>query len=395
MEYNFSESIKGLKPSIIREIFKFTADPEVIAFSAGNPAPEAFPAQEIAKISAEVLEQTPVKALQYSITEGYFPLREALKERLKEKFNIGRGFDELIMASGAQQGIYLTTKVLCNEGDTVICESPSFIGSLNAFRSFGLKLCGIGMEEDGMSIEALERALKVEKNARIIYTIPNFQNPSGITMSFEKRRALLELAKKYNVIILEDNPYGDLRFEGEDVASIKSMDEEGHVVYCGTFSKVLSPGMRVGYVIAPAPIVSKIVVAKQVSDVHTNILAQIVAKRFMTEYDFDGHIEKISKMYGERCNFMAKQIDRFLAPSVSYVKPQGGLFIWCNLPQGVDMLDFCRRAVQNKVAVVPGSAFMMSESEPCSSFRLNFSTPSFEQIEKGVEILGKVLREML
>lgn len=395
MEYNFSERIKGLKPSIIREIFKFTADPEVIAFSAGNPAPEAFPAKEIAKISAEVLEKTPVKALQYNITEGYYPLREALKERLAKKYGIGRDFDELIVVSGAQQGIYLTTKVLCNEGDTVICESPSFIGSLNAFRSYGLKLCGIEVEEDGINIEALERALKQQKNVKMIYTIPNFQNPSGVTMSLEKRRAMLALAKKYNVIILEDNPYGDLRFEGEHVASIKSMDEDGVVVYCGTFSKVLSPGMRVGYVSAPAEIVSKIVVAKQVSDVHTNILAQIVAKRYMTEFDFDGHIERISKMYGERCSFMAKQIDKFLAPQVRYVKPQGGLFIWCDLPEGVDMLDFCRRAVKNKVAVVPGSAFMMSESEPCGSFRLNFSTPSMEQIEKGVEILGKVLKEML
>ncbi len=395
MEYVFSERIKNLKPSIIREIFKFTSDPEVIAFSAGNPAPEAFPVEDVARITAEVLEQAPVKALQYNITEGYFPLREALKERLLNKYNIGRDFDELIVASGAQQGIYLTTKVLCNEGDTVICESPSFIGSLNAFRSFRLNLCGVEMERDGINIESLERALKTEKNVKMIYTIPNFQNPSGITMSLEKRKALLELAKKYNVIVLEDNPYGELRFEGEHVPSIKSMDEEGHVVYCGTFSKVLSPGMRVGYVIAPAPIIQKIVVAKQVADVHTNILAQIVAKRFMTECDFDGHIEKISHMYGERCRLMAGQIDNFLAPYVKYVMPQGGLFIWCDLPDGVDMLDFCRRAVENKVAVVPGNAFMMSESEPCNSFRLNYSTPSREQIETGVEVLGKVLKSMM
>lgn len=395
MEYNFSERVKNLKPSAIREIFKYAADPTVISLSAGNPAPEAFPIEEIAEISARLMKENPIGALQYSITEGYTPLRNRLKEYMKTTHNIGRAFDDLVITSGAQQVMDLTAKALCNEGDVIICEAPSFIGSLNSFRSYKLRLHGVEMEQDGMSIAGLEQALKEEPNAKFIYTIPNFQNPSGITMSFAKRKAVYELAKKYGVMILEDNPYGDLRFAGEHIPAIKSFDEDGIVIYAGTFSKVLAPGMRVGYVIAPAPVTQKIIVCKQGSDVHTNIWSQMIADEFMGKYDYDAHLSKLREVYRKKAGLAMDLLDKYLAPKITYQRIDGGLFIWCQLPEDADMLDFCKQAVLNKVCVVPGNAFLTDETQPCHAFRINFSTPTDEQLTKGIQILGQLADKIL
>lgn len=396
MEYILSERVKALKPSAIREIFKYAADPSVVSLSAGNPAPEAFPVKEIAEISNEILTTNPIAALQYSVTEGYAPLREAVGSFMKKQYNIGRDNDELIITSGAQQVMDLITKSTCNEGDTVICEAPSFIGSLNSFRSYNAKLCGIPLEKDGMNIEVLEKALKTEKNVRFIYIICNFQNPSGVTTSLEKRKKIYELAKKYGVMILEDNPYGELRISGENVPSIKSFDEDGIVAYVGSFSKILSPGMRLGFVIAPKQIVSKMIVCKQGEDVHTNIWAQMVAHKFMTEYDFDGHLSKLREIYRKKAEFCMKLLDDFLVPQkITYDRIEGGLFIWCRLPQNVDMNDFCKQAVLRKVCVVPGNAFLTDENEQSSCFRINFSTPTDEQLEKGIKILSELAKEIL
>lgn len=282
MNYTFAEQVENLKPSAIREILKYSSDPSVIPFSAGNPAPEAFPTEAVREITARIMSEQPIDALQYSLTEGYPALREHLSGYMKKKHNVGRDFDTLLITSGAQQVMGLAVKALCNKGDVVLCEAPSFIGSLNAFRSLGARLVGVPMDEDGINLEALENAMKTEKNIRFLYTIPNFQNPSGITMSLEKRKAVYALAKKYEVLILEDNPYGDLRYEGEYVPAIKSMDEDGLVLYAGSFSKVLSPGLRVGYAIGPAPVVQKMIVCKQGEDVHTSILAQMICHEFMT-----------------------------------------------------------------------------------------------------------------
>lgn len=395
MEYTFSKRVKNLKPSAIREIFKYAADPSVISLSAGNPSPEAFPSEAVQEISGNLLREHPIDALQYSITEGYMPLRTHLKEYMKKNHNVGRAFDDLVITSGAQQVMDLTTKSLCDEGDVIICEAPSFIGSLNSFRSYNVRLHGVAMEEDGMNIEALEQALKEEPNARFIYTIPNFQNPSGITMSLEKRHKVYELAKKYGVMILEDNPYGDLRFEGEFLPSIKSFDEDGIVIYAGTFSKVLAPGMRVGYAIAPSPVIQKIVVCKQGSDVHTNIWSQMIAYEFMTKYDYDAHLAMLRGIYQKKATFCMDLLDEYLAPhGITYNRVQGGLFIWCQLPEGVDMPDFCKQAVLRKVCVVPGNAFLTDEKEPCQSFRINFSTPTDEQLKNGIVILGQLAKEM-
>ena len=396
MGYKFSDKVSGLKASAIREILKYTSDPEVISFAAGNPAPEAFPKEAIAEISAELLKNDPVLALQYSITEGYTPLRDYLKNWMSEKNCFHPEFDDLIITSGGQQANELSCKVLLNEGDTLLCESPSFIGSLNAFRSYNVNLKGIDMDEDGINIEKLENALKTEPNVKILYLIPNFQNPTGRTMSLAKRKAVYELACKYDFIILEDDPYGELRFAGETIPSIKSMDTEGRVIYSSTFSKLISPGFRTGYVSAPAAIIQKIVVCKQVSDVHSNIWAQVVSHRFMSSVNREEHFNKLRAIYKEKCELMCSFIESGFSKKITYTKPEGGLFIWCTLPKGCDMNAFCTKAVKDyKIAVVPGNSFSIDENEVSRSFRLNYSTPTNEQIKKGMDILAKMTREML
>lgn len=395
MNYTFADRMGGLKASAIREILKFTADPSVISFAAGNPAPEAFPTKDIADITASILEKTPIDALQYSVTEGYIPLRNLLKKDLLSRHSIGKETDELIITSGAQQGIELSCKVMCNPHDTILCENPSFIGSLNAFRSYDVNLVGIDVESDGISIDALEKALIANPNTKLLYLIPNFQNPSGITMSLAKRKACYELCRKNGVVILEDNPYGELRYSGESIPSIKSMDTEGIVIYCGSFSKVLSPGLRVGYLSAPNEIVQKIIVCKQTSDVHTNILAQMICYEFMTQHNFADHIKKLQNIYRNKLNLMLTTLKDNLDPRISFTHPEGGLFLWCTMPENVDMQEFCRIAVQNKVAVVPGDAFLPDQSVKTSSFRINFSTPTDEQILKGAKLLGEISKNFL
>lgn len=394
MEYRFSDKIANLKPSAVREILKSTADPEVISLAAGNPAPEAFPVEEVRKITKEILEEDPILALQYGVTEGYGPLVALLTKLLKERLHCGTDLDALIVTSGATQVMELTTKVLCNEGDIIACEDPSFIGSLNCFRSYGAHLKGVPVEADGIDLVALEKLLQEEPNVRFLYTIPNFQNPAGVTMSMEKRRKLYELACQYDIIILEDNPYGDLRAYGEDLPAIKTLDTEGRVIYAGTFSKVISPGIRVGYVLGPAPIVAKMTVGKQTEDVHTAMLNQLVVYKWLQEYSLDEHIARMHVIYKRKLDLMCQYIDSELGDAVSYVKPDGGMFVWCKLDDRIDMLEFCRKAVEKKVAVVPGTAFLPDETGSTNCFRLNFSTPSDENIIKGLQLLGEVVKEM-
>jgi len=401
MEYTFSNKIASLKPSAIREILKAPSTPETISFAAGNPAPESFPIDDMARISADIYKNQAVAALQYSVTDGYAPLREHIAARQKAKFGIGKsisngdGFDDTtIIVSGGQQGIELACKVFCNEGDAVICENPTFIGALNAFRSNGAVPVGVTLEDDGMNIEELEETIKRTPRARLIYVIPNFQNPAGICTSWEKRVKMYALAKKYGLMILEDNPYGELRFAGEDIPSIKSIDDDGIVIYCSTFSKILSAGMRVGFVIAPDAVASKMVVSKQTSDVHTNIFFQMLCHRYMTECDLEGHIEEIRKIYRHKCFLMLDCLEKELPSSIKFTRPEGGLFIWCTLPDGIDANAFIKEATARNVRVVPGATFNCDTEASSQCFRLNYSTPSDEQIIKGVKILGALAREM-
>ena len=393
MTYTFSNKIGNLAPSAIREILKATSQPGIIPFAAGNPAPEAFPVQAVREISARLLEERPVDCLQYGITEGYGPLRTRIREDIRARLNIGADFDDLIITSGAQQVADLAAKVLCNEGDVVIAESPSFIGALNTFRSYGARLRGVPLQADGMDVERLEEILKTEKNVRFIYTIPNFQNPSGVTMSLPKRRRVYALAKEYGVLILEDNPYGEL-FYDEDGAglpntdvgcpNIKEFDEEGIVIYAGSFSKILSPGLRVGFSLAPAEITAKMTVGKQASDVHTPIFNQMIVDEWMKSYDVAAHIEHIREIYRAKRDLMCEGL---AGTVLRFQRPAGGLFLWCELPEGINMLDYARRAVEQKVAVVPGVAFAVEQGDPINAVRLNFSTPTDAQLERGVEIL--------
>lgn len=395
MEYKFSDRVSNLKPSAIREIFKYAADPEVVSLSAGNPSPDAFPAKAIEEISAKVLAEDPIKVLQYSVSEGYTPLRQHLMEYMQKEHNTGSENDDILITTGAQQIMDLCTKALVNEGETVIVEAPSFIGSLNTFRSYNAKLVGVTVEPDGMNTDELEEKLKANPNTKFIYTIPNFQNPSGVTMSLEKRKKVYELAKKYGVLIIEDNPYGDLRYSGEYVPNIKSFDTEGIVIYAGSMSKVISPGIRVAYCICPKPIFQKLVVCKQGNDVHTNIWAQYICDEFITKYDFNAHLAMLRNIYTKKAQFCMDLLDKYCAPAITYNKIDGGLFIWCDLDKRIDMPQFCKEAVLKKVCVVPGNAFLTDENEECHSFRINFSTPTDEQLEKGIKILGKLANEKI
>jgi len=394
MEYNISNKLAALKPSAIREIFKSLSDPTIISFAAGNPSPLSFPSDELAELSSDIFANDANTALQYGITEGYVPFRKAIEERLKNKFGIGNENDTLLITTGGQQAIELACKALCNEGDVVVCENPSFIGALNAFRSNGAQLVGVPLRDDGIDTEILEKTLAETKNVKMLYLIPTFHNPAGITSTLENRKKVYEIAKKYSVVIFEDNPYGELRFAGEDIPTYKSFDTEGLVIYCSSFSKILSAGMRIGYACGPTPILSKMIVAKQVEDVHTNLFFQMLCYRYMTERDLDAHIEKIRKIYGDKCNLMLSELDKNMPSCVKYTRPEGGLFIWCTLPDGADSSVFIKKALEKKVAVVPGTAFNCDTEAPSDSFRLNYSMPSDDDIVRGIKILSDIAREM-
>ena len=402
MNYTFSDKIASLKPSAIREILKAPKDADTISLAAGNPAPETFPVADLARFAADIFQNDSTTALQYGATDGYEPLRRAVAERQKTVWGIGKSVadgdsfnDTTIIVSGGNQGIELAAKVFCNEGDTVICENPTFIGGLNAFRSCGYNTVGVPIEEDGMDVAALEKTIRATPNAKLLYVIPTFQNPAGITTSLEKRKAIYEVCKKYGLMILEDNPYGELRFAGEEIPTIKSFDTEGLVIYCSSFSKILSAGMRVGFVVAPEEVAAKMVVAKQSEDVHTNQFFQMLCYKFMTECDLDAHIAMIREVYGRKCRLMLECLEKELPASVKFTRPEGGLFIWVTLPDGVDATAFLKACMAQKLMIVPGATFNCDVTEGSMSFRLNYSTPSDEQIKEGVARLGRVAREFV
>lgn len=396
MNYNFSDKVLALKPNAIREILKSASDPGVISLSAGNPAPDAFPVDAIKEISTRLLDENPIGVLQYGISDGYTPLRNTLKNYLSTELDIIKEDDELIIVSGAQQVMDIAAKTFLNEHDVLICEAPSFVGALNTFRSYNVNLVGVTVEKDGMNMEELEEKLIANPNTKIIYTIPNFQNPSGVTMSIEKRHKLYELAKKYNVLIIEDNPYGDLRYSGEDVPCIKSFDTEGIVIYSGSFSKVVSPGIRVGFMVANKAAMAKMIVCKQGQDVHTTMWSQMICNEFMTKYDYKGHLNYLRKLYTKKANLCMDLLDEYVVETgITYNKIEGGLFIWCTLPENVDMLAFCKALTERKVCVVPGNAFLTDSSIPCDSFRINFSTPTDEELTQGIKIISEVAKEFI
>lgn len=394
MQYTFSDRISNLHPSAIREILK-NSDPNVISLAAGNPAVESFPVAEMKEIADNIFDTASGIAFQYSITEGYPRLRQLVMKRQKEKYGIGNENDDIMIISGGTQAMDLSTKVLVNEGDTILSEDPAFVGALNTFRSYAAHLVGIPMEDDGMDIAALEKALKENKNVKMLYTIPSFHNPLGICTSLEKRKEIYRLCCEYGVMILEDNPYGELRFDGEDIPTLKSMDTEGIVIYTSSFSKVMSAGIRLGFVIAPKPVLDKMAVGKQAVDTHSNLFFQMLIADYMEKYDYDGHIQMIRDLYRHKSGLMLDEIRKGFPESVKYTVPQGGLFLWCTLPEGADMLKFVQFAKSKGVAIVPGIAFNVDESAPSRCFRLNYSTPTDEKLVAGTRILGEALHEFL
>ena len=395
LEYRFSDKVLALKPNAIREILKSASDPGVISLSAGNPAPDAFPVEAIREISERILREMPITALQYGVSEGYAPLRDSLKQYLREKHGIGTDDDELIIVSGAQQVMDIAAKTFLNEHDVLVCEAPSFVGALNTFRSYNAELVGVTVEADGMSMTELERVLDANPNAKLIYTIPNFQNPAGVTMSLEKRLQLYALALAHGCLIIEDNPYGDLRYYGEDLPSIKSFDTEGIVIYSGSFSKVISPGIRVGYMMANKKAMAKMIICKQGQDVHTAMWSQLLCYELMTKYDFDAHLNYLRGLYRVKADLCMRLLDEHVVPhGITYHRIDGGLFIWCDLPKDADMLAFCKQLTERKVCVVPGNAFLTDSAMECHSFRINFSTPTDEQLKSGIIEIGKLAEEV-
>lgn len=391
----FADRVKPMKGSAIREMFKRMADPEIISLAGGNPAAELFPSDELSKIAGKILMTSPIPALQYGTTDGYPKMKECAIERAKKAGAYNEG-DEVLITTGANQGIDLTAKAIINKGDKIIVENPSFIGSLNAFRTYECELVGVDVETDGMDVVKLEETLKANPDAKLLYTIPTFQNPTGTTMSLEKRKRVLELASEYNVLIIEDNPYGDLRFRGEEIATLKSLDTENRVIYCGSFSKILSPGMRLGYIIGPAPLFEKIEMLKQVNDVHTPMLTQLMCVQFMKKYNIDTYIEKNRKLYKEKCDCMIEAMNEYFpAGKVTWTVPDGGIFLWCECPGITDVSEIVNKALEKKVAIVPGSNFAIDQKLPSNQFRLNFSSASKENITEGVRRLGEVLTELL
>lgn len=394
IQEKFSDKVKHLEASAIREIFKLLAKPGIISFAGGAPDPTLFPKQELAEIAADVLTKQGEIALQYGTTEGYTPLRNWVIDRLSKQ-GIISDKDDTIIVSGGQQGIDLAAKSLINPGDGVICEEPSFIGGLNAYRSNNAEIYGVPVLCDGLDTEKLEELLKAHPNVKVLYTIATFQNPSGITMSLEKRKKVLELADAYDFIIFEDNPYGELRFSGDEVPTMKSMDKNGRVVYFGSFSKILSPGLRLGFVSCDLALMERMIICKQVEDVHTNVLSQMIAYEFVTRYDIDAHIAKLRQVYGEKCNLMMECMDKYFPACVTHTSPEGGLFLFCTMPEQYDTKAVMQKALEKGVAFVPGATTMIDTRKTYNTFRMNYSTASKEDIERGIKVLGQVLKEVV
>jgi len=393
MAIRFADRMSLLKTSEIRELLKFAEMPDIISFAGGMPAPELFPIEELKEVAAKVLDESGKQALQYSSTEGYGPLREIIASERMKAAGVNVNADDILITSGSQQGLDFSGKIFLNPGDTVICESPSYLGALNAFRAYQPKFVEVEMDDDGLIIDELEKALKENPDARFIYTIPDFQNPTGKTLALDRRKKMVELAVKYNVPIVEDNPYGELRFEGEKIPAIKSFDTEGIVIYLGTFSKTFTPGLRLGWVCASPEILRKYLIVKQGADLQTNSMSQRVAAVFMQMHKLDEHIEKIKAVYSKRKNLMLETMDKELPSTCSFTRPSGGLFTWVKFPEGVQSTDVFKLALEEKVAFVPGDSFYPNGGDK-NHGRFNYSNMPEDKIVEGIKRLGKVLRAL-
>jgi DNA-binding transcriptional MocR family regulator len=393
-ELHFAGRMQHLRASDIREILKVTQLPEVISFAGGLPATELLPAGEMAELAREVLLSDGARALQYAPTEGLAVLRELIAARLRDRFGLDRSSEEVLVVSGSQQALDLAGKVFLDEGDTVLCESPTYLGAINALRSYEPRFVEVPTDDDGMLPGELERLLELEERARLIYVVPDFQNPSGRRWSVERRRALVEIAARFSVPVVEDAPYAELCFEGEPLPTVASLDSSGLVIFFGTFSKILSPGLRLGWVAAAPEILRRFVLVKQGVDLHTSSLTQLLAARFMVDCDLEGHIERLRRVYRGRRDAMLAALAAELPPGVRVTRPAGGLFLWLELPDGIDARELLKGCLEAQVAFVPGGAFFANGGHE-NTLRLNFSAMPEERIAEGVRRLARVLEEVL
>ena len=393
MRMKFANRIDSLRASDIREILKITQRSEVISFAGGLPAPELFPVEEIKEISRLLMEESGRVALQYSTTEGYEPLRQKIAARIGRKFQTQASAEEVMITSGSQQALDFTGKLFLDAGDVVLCESPTSLAAISAFRAYQPEFIDVPTDDDGMIIEELERILATTDNVKLVYVIPDFQNPTGRTWSRERRRRFIETVSRYGVAVLEDNPYGELRFEGEILPSIKSMDREGLVIGTGTFSKTFCPGMRIGWLVAAPPVIEKYVLIKQGADLCTSLRNQMEIDLFMELFDFEGNLVRLTELYRQRRNSMVAALEAMMPEGVSFTRPQGGLFLWVTLPERIKAIELLKRCLEQNVAFVPGDSFFPNGGVE-NTLRLNYSNMPEDRIREGVARLAAAIRSM-
>jgi len=399
--HRYAQRTKRMSSSVIREILKLTQQPDIISFAGGLPSPDVFPIEEFKQACDVVLSEQGKQALQYSITEGYPPLREWVVQR-SSRYGINIDIDNVLITSGSQQALDLLGKVFIDPGDHVLVEGPTFLGALQAWNAYGAEYFTQPLDDDGLVIEGLEKVLAEKPN--FMYVLPNFHNPAGVTLSGERRKQIVELAHQYDVPIVEDDPYGQLRYSGEHIPPLVVYDDQchgegnekycGNVIYTSTFSKILAPGIRLAWVIAPKDVIRKMVQAKQGTDLHTSIFTQMVVYEIGRDGFLDRHAKTIRAVYGERRDLMLAAMEEHFPPNVTWTKPEGGLFLWVRLPEGVNAQDVLEAAIEKKVAFVPGAPFFPYQGGE-NTLRLNFSNASHEQIVEGIKRLGEVLHQEL
>ena len=399
--HRFAQRTKAVKSSTIRELLKLTQRPEVISFAGGLPAPEVFPVERFEDACHRVLEAKGGMALQYSASEGYTPLREYLAQRMA-RYGIIAGVDNVLITSGSQQALDLIGKLLINPGDRILVEAPTYLGALQAFNVYGAEYVSVPIDHDGLRTDQLDEALR--SGPKFMYILPNFQNPGGVTLCEPRRHELVLLADKYGIPIIEDDPYGQLRYEGEHLPPLLVLDREnlrrddgklGNVLYLSTFSKTLAPGIRLGWIVAPPDVISKLVQLKQGADLHSSTFDQMVAYEVVHEGFLDEHVKKIRAVYRERRDVMLAALSEYFPPEVTWTHPEGGLFLWVALPEGMDMQHLFQAALRENVAFVPGDCFYPGGNEGSRHMRLNFSHSNPQQIREGIRRLGlAVAREL-
>ena len=400
-DHRYAQRTQRMGSSAIRELLKLTEKPDIISFAGGLPAPEVFPVEQFQEACKSVLQDYGAQALQYGTTEGYLPLREQIA-RHSARYGIEVTPDNILITSGSQQALDLLGKIFINPGDRILVESPTYLGALQAWNAYGAEYVSVPMDKSGMNTDALEEALRT--GPKFIYVLPNFQNPTGVTLSLSRRQRLIDLADQYGVPIIEDDPYGQLRYEGEHLPSVVLLDHRfrdntdaafsGNVIYLSTFSKILAPGIRLAWVIAPREVIQKLVQAKQGADLHTATFNQIVAHEVSRGGFLDEHIRLIRDTYRERRDVMLAAMDRFFPPEVDWTHPEGGLFLWGTLPSYLSSAEVLKAAVERKVAFVPGEPFHPNGGGH-NTMRINFSNATPEKISEGIRRLGEVIQERI